>query len=204
MKIQFAIVGEEDEALSIPPPLLLEDARRLVARFVEHYNTVRLHSAIGYVTPAEKLCGLETVIHTERDRKLEAARQRRQEMRQAARGRDGRAASREPSNSPADGNGPLDFAALRRQVSMADVLRYLGYIDPLHGAGPQRRGPCPLHDAPSDRHRSFSVHLGKGVFRCFEPSCRAQGNTLRFGGPPFTAWTSARRLETLPKRSPKA
>ena len=35
----------------------LEDARRLVARFVEHYNTVRLHSAIGYVTPADKLAG---------------------------------------------------------------------------------------------------------------------------------------------------
>ena len=30
----------------------LEDARRLVAEYVEHYNTVRLHSAIGYITPA--------------------------------------------------------------------------------------------------------------------------------------------------------
>ena len=30
---------------------------------VEHYNHVRLHSAIGYVTPADKLFGLEPVIH---------------------------------------------------------------------------------------------------------------------------------------------
>ena len=64
-------------------PLRLEDARRLVAEFVEHYNDVRLHSAIGYVTPADKLNGLATGIFAERDRKLEAARQRRQQARQA-------------------------------------------------------------------------------------------------------------------------
>jgi hypothetical protein len=29
-----------------------------------------------------------------------------------------------------------------------------------------------------DQHRIFSVHLGKGVFRGFEPSCGMQGNTL--------------------------
>ena len=73
---------------------------------------------------------------------------------------------------------PLDLAALRRLVSIEHVLRHLGYLDGLQGPGPQRRGPCPLHDAPSDPHRSFSVHLGKGVFRCFHPGCQAQGNTL--------------------------
>ena len=36
-------------------PLTLDDARRLTAGYVEHYNQVRLHSAIGYVTPADKL-----------------------------------------------------------------------------------------------------------------------------------------------------
>ncbi|MBI5184201.1 MAG: transposase [Nitrospinae bacterium] len=29
-------------------PLNLEDARHIVGEFVEHYNTIRLHSAIGY------------------------------------------------------------------------------------------------------------------------------------------------------------
>jgi len=32
-------------------PLSLEDARRLVEGYVEHYNKVRLNSAIGYITP---------------------------------------------------------------------------------------------------------------------------------------------------------
>ena len=31
--------------------ITLEDARRLVANYVAHYKTVRLHSAIGYITP---------------------------------------------------------------------------------------------------------------------------------------------------------
>ena len=38
-------------------PLSLEDAQRLVAGYVRHYNEVRLHSAIGYITPADKLAG---------------------------------------------------------------------------------------------------------------------------------------------------
>jgi transposase InsO family protein len=51
-------------------PLTLDDARRLVSRYVEHYNHVRLHSAIGYVTPADKLAGRERAIFDARDRKL--------------------------------------------------------------------------------------------------------------------------------------
>lgn len=40
-------------------PGSLEEARRVVEGFVENYNTVRLHSAIGYVAPADKLAGKE-------------------------------------------------------------------------------------------------------------------------------------------------
>jgi putative transposase len=58
-------------------PLSLDEARRLVADFVEHYNHVRLHSAIGYVTPADKLAGREQSIFAARDEKLAAARNRR-------------------------------------------------------------------------------------------------------------------------------
>jgi putative transposase len=66
-------------------PLCLADAQRIVARYVEYYNKVRLHSAIGYITPKDKLEGREKVIFAERDRKLEAARERRRAKRQVAR-----------------------------------------------------------------------------------------------------------------------
>jgi transposase InsO family protein len=72
-------------------PLSLDDARRLVEHWVAHYNEVRLHSAIGYVTPADKLAGREAVIFAARDWKLETARAQRKERRAAAR-----------ANSPAE------------------------------------------------------------------------------------------------------
>lgn len=64
-------------------PLSIDEARMLVSRFVEEYNQERLHSAIGYVTPADKLAGREQAIFAERDRKLALARERRARNRQA-------------------------------------------------------------------------------------------------------------------------
>jgi transposase InsO family protein len=75
----------KEECIRPGTPLTLEDARRLVGKFVEYYNTVRLHSAIGYITPQAKLQGRDQEIFVERDRKLEAARERRKEKRRAAR-----------------------------------------------------------------------------------------------------------------------
>jgi putative transposase len=66
-------------------PLTLDDAQRIVARYVEHYNSVRLHSAIGYITPQAKLQGRDKEIFAARDRKLEEARERRKTKRQQAR-----------------------------------------------------------------------------------------------------------------------
>jgi transposase InsO family protein len=65
-------------------PLTAEDAKRLIGRYVDHYNTVRLHSAIGYVTPEAMIEGRQASIHAARDRKLEQARQQRQLRRQKA------------------------------------------------------------------------------------------------------------------------
>jgi len=73
------------EAVRPKTPLSLEDARRVVGNFVEEYNTTRLHSAIGYVTPHDRLEGRHTQIWEERDRKLEAARARRAVRREQAR-----------------------------------------------------------------------------------------------------------------------
>jgi putative transposase len=73
------------ECIRVKVPLSLEDARRLVAEFVAHYNEVRLHSAIGYVTPADKMAGRDREILAARDRKLNAARERRRAAREASR-----------------------------------------------------------------------------------------------------------------------
>lgn len=67
-------------------PLSLEDARRLVAQFVTYYNNERLHSAIGYITPQDKLAGREDEIFAERRRKLEKARENRRRSQQQMNG----------------------------------------------------------------------------------------------------------------------
>jgi transposase InsO family protein len=74
----------KSECIRPGTPLTPEDARRLVEHYVDHYNTVRLHSAIGYITPKDMLEGRQQQIHAARDRKLEAARQVRQQRRQQA------------------------------------------------------------------------------------------------------------------------
>ena len=63
----------------------LEEARRVIDAFVEHYNGTRLHSAIGYIAPADCLAGRSKEIWAARDLKLEAAREQRRQRRQAAR-----------------------------------------------------------------------------------------------------------------------
>jgi transposase InsO family protein len=60
----------------------IDDARIEVSRYVDHYNTVRLHSAIGYVTPQTKLEGKEQEVFASRDMKLESARDQRRVRRQ--------------------------------------------------------------------------------------------------------------------------
>jgi putative transposase len=55
---------------------LCEAAKRITT-YVEYYNNRRLHSALNYLTPADKLAGLEEIIFAERDRKLEEARELR-------------------------------------------------------------------------------------------------------------------------------
>jgi hypothetical protein len=65
--------------------LSLEDAQRIVAGYVAHDNQTRRHSAIGYVAPKDKREGREKAIFAERDRQLEAARERRKARQQQAR-----------------------------------------------------------------------------------------------------------------------
>ena len=73
----------KSECIRKKVPLSLEDARRVVEEYVHHYNNVRLHSAIGYITPMDKLAGRENEIFAERDRKLQKAREERKARMQA-------------------------------------------------------------------------------------------------------------------------
>jgi transposase len=84
-----------------------------------------------------------------------------------------------PEAAPAAAARPrVDFAFVRAQVTMEQVLERLGLLDGLHGRGPQRRGCCPLHGGARAKERTFSVHLGKQVFQCFQADCAAKGNVL--------------------------
>lgn len=58
-------------------PLSPTDANRIVTTFVEQYNHHRLHSAIGYITPADKLNQREAEIFDQRHQKLAQARTQR-------------------------------------------------------------------------------------------------------------------------------
>jgi transposase len=93
-----------------------------------------------------------------------------------------------PTPAPATPARPrVDYAFLRRQTTLEQVLRHLGLFDHLHGSGLQRRGPCPIHDQAANHQHTFSVHLGKNVFQCFHADCAAHGNVLDF-------WAALHRL----------
>jgi hypothetical protein len=86
------------------------------------------------------------------------------------------------AGSPQPFHGSVDFAALRRQVTLRQVLQHLGVLHRFRNSGweSQLRGPCPLHQSRSERGRTFSLDLQRNIFRCFHPSCAAQGNVLDF------------------------
>ena len=87
---------------------------------------------------------------------------------------------------PATERPPIDFAFLRQQITLEQVLRHLGLFDDLRGRAPQLRGRCPFHEGDR-RQRTLSVHLAKNAFHCFQADCQAQGNALDF-------WAAYHRL----------
>jgi transposase InsO family protein len=69
------------DAIRPAAPQSEAEARRVVAEYVEHYNGVRLHSAIGYVTPNDVLADRQKEIWAARDEKLAHARELRAQRR---------------------------------------------------------------------------------------------------------------------------
>jgi DNA primase len=71
----------------------------------------------------------------------------------------------------------LDFAHLKRQLSMERVLDHLGLLAKLRGSGAQRRCTCPIHRGDA-RGKTFSVNLSENVFQCFEAKCGKKGDVI--------------------------
>jgi putative transposase len=164
------------ECIRVQVPLSLEEACRIVTDYVRHYNETRLNSAVGYVTPKDMLLGNDQRIHAERDRKLAEARQRRKQMRQT---RHEQVQSHQDSSRP-----PIDFAAVRAAITIAQVLALLGFTARSDHAG-QLRGPCPLHGSTRGTACCFSVNTTVHTFHCFK--CGRSGNALDL-------WAAAQRL----------
>jgi transposase InsO family protein len=156
------------DCIRVRVPLSLDEARRIVADFVAPYNDVRLHSAIGYIAPKDKLEGRAEEIGAARDRKLAAARERRRLVRQHEQER--RQWQRTVTHRPA-----IDFASARAAITLAAVLDLLGF-QPRTTRGAQQRGPCPLHGSTSATSRCFSAHLDRNICHCFK--CGRSGNAL--------------------------
>lgn len=69
----------------------------------------------------------------------------------------------------------IDFARLRAEITMEQVLDRLGF-KPVARFGDQLRGPCPVHGSSCARSRTFSVNLRSRCYYCHK--CRTHGNQL--------------------------
>ena len=72
------------ECIRMKCPLSMEDAKRIIGEYVDYYNTERLHSAINYIAPHDKLNGREQEILLKRDEKLRIAAIERQKYHEKA------------------------------------------------------------------------------------------------------------------------
>jgi len=62
-------------------PQDVDEARKIMAEYVQYYNNKRLHSSIGYVAPVDMLQGRQKEILNEREQKLQEAREQRKAKR---------------------------------------------------------------------------------------------------------------------------
>lgn len=73
----------KQEAVRPQSPIDLGDADRIIAKYIEDYNNVRLRSAIDYVPPMLKLEGKDQELIEQRRQKLKEARERRKYIHQS-------------------------------------------------------------------------------------------------------------------------
>ncbi len=66
------------ECLRTKSFITIEDARKIIAKYIEYYNRVRLHSAISYLSPEDFLLGKEKEKIALREEKLSKAAEQRE------------------------------------------------------------------------------------------------------------------------------
>jgi len=152
-------------------PLSLDDGRRMIGNYVDHYNNHRLHSAIGYVTPKDKLEGRTDEIFALRDRRLEIAREMRRERRASQRRGASANSSESPTSTPTNPKRHSEefLRELRNDVPVGSVVEALGI--PTAHRGSRVTARCP---SCSKFHTAF--HDSSNLLRCFD--CEESFNTL--------------------------
>ena len=77
-KLERANRTIKSECIRKQCPLDLEEAKRIAGRYITDYNEVRLHSAIGYITPKDRLEQRHEEIFSRRRIKMAEARKNRE------------------------------------------------------------------------------------------------------------------------------
>ena len=70
---------------------------------------------------------------------------------------------------------PLNFAELRQQVTISQVLEHIHW-HPQSTRGAQHRGWCPLHEEADSTSRCFAVQTERNLYCCHR--CGSEGNVL--------------------------
>ena len=73
LDIEAIVQYAKEQYPQVRPRIISDNGPQFIANDFKSF--VRLHSAIGYITPSDMLAGKQKAIHEERDRKLEDARE---------------------------------------------------------------------------------------------------------------------------------
>ena len=104
------------------------------------------------------------------------------------------------------GSAWLNFSSLRKQISIATVLKDKGLLSRFRRQGDQLFCPCPIHQG--DNPNAFVISLSKNIYHCFtgcngggdviDLVCRLDGKSFRQAGIYLSSLSSC---STVPRRS---
>lgn len=76
--------------------------------------------------------------------------------------------------------GFVDFAEIKRSVSLQQVLGRYELLDTLAGAGAQRKGPNPFESVAAGGSKPFAANFDKNVWTLFRSDGQLSGNVIDF------------------------